>query len=1042
MSTRRIAYMLHSWQAVAAVLLVTALMLLAGVAVITPACAQGTTLSIVAHQDDDLLFLSPDLLHDIQSGRRVVTIFVTAGDAGQGSDYWLARERGSQAAYAQISGQPDSWTEGDAGVEGHPIRVRTLNGNRNISLVFMRLPDGNDNGSGFASNGYQSLQKLWWEVIPTISAIDGSSSYSEQDITSVITSLMDIFTPDRIYTLDYSHQYGINDHSDHLTVARIALEAHQAYTLPHVFQGYQGYINLDSPANVVGSDLAAKQNAFLTYAQYDLAVLQPLTTFYTTLLQRQYPLTDTGGEPVHNVAPEAYVTASSQNTRTGQTAVKAVDGVADGYPGDYTHEWATQAQRTGAWLNLRWSTSRRINSIVLYDRPNPDDQVTAGMLTFSDNSSVPVGPLNNDGSAVTINFPARTVTSVRFTVTGVSTLTQNVGLSEMQVFGQDPTVLFLAITAPADVVAEGVRPSGTPVDLGLPTVSSSDQTPSVGNNAPDLFPLGVTVVTWTATDSLGTTVTATQRVTIVDTTPPALSVPGPLTVTQTSPAGTMVNLETATATDNCDVAPVVTNDAPSVFPVGVTVVTWTATDASHNTSTATQTVTVTPMLTIIAPAEVTAEGVSPSGTPVSLGSPTVSDIIDPAPAVSNNAPALFPLGVTVVTWTATDSLGYTATATQRVTIMDTTPPALSVPGPLTVVQTIPAGATVTLGTATATDKCDPAPVVTNDAPSVFPVGITVVTWTATDASHNKSTATQTVTVTSKLTIAAPADVTAEGVSPNGTPVALGSPTVSSLSDPAPIVSNNAPALFPLGVTTVTWTVTNSLGQTATATQKVTIADTTPPVISVPGPLTVPQTSPAGATVNLGTATATDRCDPAPAVTNNAPSIFPLGVTVVIWTATDASHNTSTATQTVTVTPTSTNIGPQATVTASTQATKTGQLAIKAVDGVADGYPGDYTREWVTLAQKTGAWLNLQWSTSRVVSSIVLYDRPNLDDQVTAGRLTFSDGSSVPVGALNNNGTAVTVNFPARTVRSVRFTVTSVSASTQNVGLAEIQVYGQ
>jgi uncharacterized repeat protein (TIGR02543 family) len=42
-----------------------------------------------------------------------------------------------------------------------------------------------------------------------------------------------------------------------------------------------------------------------------------------------------------NIAPLATVTASTQNTSTKQTAVKAVDGVIDGYPGDYTKEWAS-----------------------------------------------------------------------------------------------------------------------------------------------------------------------------------------------------------------------------------------------------------------------------------------------------------------------------------------------------------------------------------------------------------------------------------------------------------------------------------------------------------------------------------------------------------------------------------------------------------------------------------------------------------------------------------------------------------------------------
>nr|BFE76841.1 hypothetical protein GCM10020092_101420 [Actinoplanes digitatis] len=71
--------------------------------------------------------------------------------------------------------------------------------------------------------------------------------------------------------------------------------------------------------------------------------------------------------------------------------------------------------------------------------------------------------------------------------------------------------------------------------------------------------------------------------------------------------------------------------------------------------------------------------------------------------------------------------------------------------------------------------------------------------------------------------------------------------------------------------------------------------------------------------------------------------------------------------------------------------------------------------------------------------MVLYDRSNGSDQITGGKLTFSDGSSVNVPPLPNYGTPLTVSFSKRTVTSMTFTVTTVSAATRNVGLAEIQV---
>ena len=61
-----------------------------------------------------------------------------------------------------------------------------------------------------------------------------------------------------------------------------------------------------------------------------------------------------------------------------------------------------------------------------------------------------------------------------------------------------------SITAPADIVQECTSPAGTPVILGAATANDQcDSTPTITNNAPPLFPLGMTAVQWTATDDSG-----------------------------------------------------------------------------------------------------------------------------------------------------------------------------------------------------------------------------------------------------------------------------------------------------------------------------------------------------------------------------------------------------------------------------------------------------------------------------------------------------------------------------------------------------------
>ena len=132
------------------------------------------------------------------------------------------------------------------------------------------------------------------------------------------------------------------------------------------------------------------------------------------------------------------------------------------------------------------------------------------------------------------------------------------------------------------------------MDLGTPTFEDNCMGSSVSNDAPSVFPVGVTVVTWTVVDASGNEATCEQLVTITDDENPTITCP--TAVTQTADLGlceaTSVDLGTPTFDDNC-MGSSVSNDAPSVFSVGVTVVTWTVVDASGNETTCEQLVTIT-----------------------------------------------------------------------------------------------------------------------------------------------------------------------------------------------------------------------------------------------------------------------------------------------------------------------------------------------------------------------------------------------------------------------------------------------------------------
>src|SRR5207245_1146897 len=201
-----------------------------------------------------------------------------------------------------------------------------------------------------------------------------------------------------------------------------------------------------------------------------------------------------------------------------------------------------------------------------------------------------------------------------------------------------------------------------------------------------------------------------------------------------------------------------------------------------------------------------------------------------------------PVGTNTVISTVTESHGNSVTCPQTVIVNDTQPPTISCPALVTVSASAGlCGATnVTLGTPTVADNCGPV-IVTNNAPALFPVGTNTVIWTVTDSHGNSLTCPQTVIVndTQPPTISCPAVVTVSASAGRcgATNVTLGTPTVADNCGPVTI-TNNAPALFPVGTNTVIWTVTDSHGNRVTCPQTVNVNDTQPPTIACPALVTV------------------------------------------------------------------------------------------------------------------------------------------------------------------------------------------------------------
>ena len=143
-----------------------------------------------------------------------------------------------------------------------------------------------------------------------------------------------------------------------------------------------------------------------------------------------------------------------------------------------------------------------------------------------------------------------------------------------------------------------------------------------------------------------------------------------------------------------------------------------------------------------------------------LGTATAQDNCPGVVVTRSGVPTgnTFPVGVTTITYTATDRSGNTNTtpATQTVTVVDNTPPVITCPADFLNVPTEPGtcAAHVTVGTATATDNCDTNPTIVGTRSDgrpltdTYPRGTTTITWTATDHANpaNQSSCIQTLTV--------------------------------------------------------------------------------------------------------------------------------------------------------------------------------------------------------------------------------------------------------------------------------------------------------
>ena len=449
-----------------------------------------------------------------------------------------------------------------------------------------------------------------------------------------------------------------------------------------------------------------------------------------------------------------------------------------------------------------------------------------------------------------------------------------------------------------DIVAEAVVPLDNIVELQAPSAADTFGDVVITSDAPEFFPIGETVVTWTATDLAGNVSNFVQKVTIIDTIIPILQAPEDIVIEATSLNQNEINLGEATVSDNGEIVSMI-NDASEFFAIGDTIVTWSVADASGNVSNDTQLVSVvdTTAPEVLPLEDVIVEAISINENTVSLVNPYISDIQEVI--IYKDAPELFTIGETIVTWIVTDTSGNHSVSTQTVSIIDTTIPDFTVPEDLTIEATSLEATFVEIGQAQAEDITGISSIA-NNAPETFPLGSTVVSWSATDNYGNTVADDQTITVvdTTAPTIIAEQDIVVEAVDPIMNHIELNTPDAADNVGIESIVNDSSDS-FSIGSTVVTWTVTDTYGNNSQATQVVTVVDTTAPEVSIPSDIVAEAVGISNNSVELGIATAVDIIGVV-SISNNAPGFYPIGETTITWTAIDLAGNSATATQTVTI----------------------------------------------------------------------------------------------------------------------------------------------
>ncbi|WP_405425299.1 PIG-L family deacetylase [Streptomyces erythrochromogenes] len=260
----------------------------------------GRIVQIIAHPDDDLYFMNPDLRYSISAGHPVASVYLTAGEAdgvnaapAKGAAttpdkpaYAEARQNGIRAAYAKMAtgDRTSAWQRTVVPTKGGGhAEVDVLVAKPQVNLVWLQLREA---GHGYADVP-DSLHGLWNGKVARLESMLSSGTpvkqrfaYSKDQVVQTLVGVLEQYTPTTVRFQDptpgrYPDTKQYTDHQDHFYGARFVQMATAAYAKdvkdrPHfAVQNYVGYFNGSLPSALDPQEAKEKLDSLDTYAWLD-----------------------------------------------------------------------------------------------------------------------------------------------------------------------------------------------------------------------------------------------------------------------------------------------------------------------------------------------------------------------------------------------------------------------------------------------------------------------------------------------------------------------------------------------------------------------------------------------------------------------------------------------------------------------------------------------------------------------------------------------------------------------------------------------------